>query len=466
MHTLETRLEAPHFVAEQLGSMQFKYRYGVRYAYLAGGMYKAIASKALVERMAYARLLSFLGTAGCALPEIENDVSYLKNKLGKEYPFGVNLIHHLHGPEVERSIVDICLRHSISTVEAAAFMDVTPALVYYRLSGLYRDKQGNLIIPNRIIAKVSHPQVARIFLSPPPEAIVNDLLAQSLITQEQAKLSEKISMCSDICVEADSGGHTDQGVSIVLIPAIARLRDTLQSHYQYSEHIHVGAAGGLGTPEAIAAAFIMGADFITTGSINQCTVEAGTSERVKSILQSLDIQDTVIAPTGDMFEIGAKARVVRKGILFPARANKLYQLYQQYGCLEDIDENTRRRIENQYFKRSFDEVLTDVKNYLSKKRPEELQEILQNPRKKMVRVFQWYFFHTGKLAREGISDETCDYQIHCGPAMGAFNQWVEGSDIEDWRNRHVDDIANRLMQNTAAVMNRHFKNAQRLTEMF
>ena len=47
----------------------------------------------------------------------------------------------------------------------------------------------------------------------------------------------------------------------------------------------LGAAGGLGVPEAVAAAFVLGADFVLTGSINQCTAECGTSERVKDMLQ-------------------------------------------------------------------------------------------------------------------------------------------------------------------------------------
>lgn len=51
-----------------------------------------------------------------------------------------------------------------------------------------------------------------------------------------------------------------------------------------------------------------------TGSINQCTVEAGTSDDVKDLLQQLNIQDTDYAPAGDMFEMGAKIQVMKKGV--------------------------------------------------------------------------------------------------------------------------------------------------------
>jgi len=40
--------------------------------------------------------------------------------------------------------------------------------------------------------------------------------------------------------------------------------------------------------------------------------------------------------------------------------------------------------------------------------------------------------------------------------MGAFNQWVKGTALENWRNRHVDEIAEKLMQETAALLNQRF----------
>jgi trans-AT polyketide synthase/acyltransferase/oxidoreductase domain-containing protein len=69
----------------------------------------------------------------------------------------------------------------------------------------------------------------------------------------------------------------------------------------------------------------------------------------------------------------------------------------------------------------------------------------------MALLFRWYLIHTSRLAMEGKESGRLDYQIHCGPAMGAFNQWVRGTPLEDWRNRHVDEIAVMLMQGAAAL---------------
>jgi trans-AT polyketide synthase/acyltransferase/oxidoreductase domain-containing protein len=44
--------------------------------------------------------------------------------------------------------------------------------------------------------------------------------------------------------------------------------------------------------------------------------------------------------------------------------------------------------------------------------------------------------------------------VHTGPAVGAFNQWVAGTPLEGWRKRHVDTIADHMMQSCADYMNR------------
>jgi len=70
----------------------------------------------------------------------------------------------------------------------------------------------------------------------------------------------------------------------------------------------------------------------------------------------------------------------------------------------------------------------------------------------MAMVFKWYFIHSTRLALTGIEGERVNYQIHSGPAMGAFNCFLKRTDLEDWRNRHVEVIAERLMRGGANVL--------------
>jgi trans-AT polyketide synthase, acyltransferase and oxidoreductase domains len=437
--------------AEALGSMAFRRGHNTRYAYVAGAMAKGISSAALVIRLGKARLLSFYGSGGQRLDVLESAIRQIRENLAPTDPFGVNFIHNIVLPEVEEQTVDLFFRHNVREVEAAAFVHVTPALVRYRVKGLHRLLSGEVIIPNCVIGKASRPEVARQFLSPPPAAMLDDLLRAGKITNLEAELALSIPMAGDLCAEADSAGHTDRRPASTLIPAFLRLRDDAQSRYHYVCKPRIGAAGGLGTPDAIAGAFMMGVDFVLTGSVNQCTVEAATSDLAKDLLAAADVQDMDLTPASDMFEIGGKVQVLKKGVLFPGRANKLYDLYRRHESLEQIDLSTRRMIEEKYFHRTFDAVWEETKSYYGRVAPSYIAGAEENPKQKMALLFRWYLIHTSRLAMEGKEAGRLDYQIHCGPAMGAFNQWVRGTRLEDWRNRHVDEIAVMLMQGAAAL---------------
>lgn len=447
-----SQAHATHIRPEELGSASFKKEYKLKYAYYAGSMYKGISSRELVVRMGKAGFMGFFGTGGMAMSDIENDIRYIQSELADRYSYGCNLLHSLGMPELEEETVDILLRNNVNVVEASAFMQITPALVRYKLKGLSRAADGSVMRQNRIIAKVSHVEVARAFLTPAPERIVQTLLLKGLITAEQAELAARLPVADDLCVESDSGGHTDQGVAYALFPAIAGLRDEILAQRLYAQDVRVGAAGGIGTGQAALAAFMLGADFIVTGSINQCSVEARTSDVVKDMLQDISVNDTDYAPAGDMFEIGAKVQVVKKGVFFPARANKLYDLYRRYNSLEEIDAATRKQIEDKYFKRSFTEVWDETKAYYLHKNLEEVTRAEQNGKHKMALIFRWYFVRSTRLALSGDVSNKVDFQIQCGPAMGAFNQWVKGTALENWRNRHVDLIALAILEEAGKLI--------------
>jgi trans-AT polyketide synthase/acyltransferase/oxidoreductase domain-containing protein len=259
-------------------------------------------------------------------------------------------------------------------------------------------------------------------------------------------------MADDLCAEADSGGHTDKAVAFSLLPAMMQLRDEAMAEHRYPARLRVGSAGGIGTPEAAAAAFLMGADFILTGSINQCTPEAGTSDGVKDMLADADIQDFAMAPAGDMFELGARVQVFRKGVFFPARGNKLYELYQRHESLEAIDAKTREQLEKQYFKRTFDEVWAETRAYYARTDAAQVDRAGKNPRHKMALVFRWYFVDSMRRAQRGDMADKVNFQIHSGPALGSFNRAVKGTPLEAWRNRHVDEVAGFIMRNAARVL--------------
>lgn len=444
------------FTGTDLGSNTFKKRYNIKYAYLSGAMYKAISNEALVIRMAQAGLMGFFGSAGLELRKIEEGICTVQESLANGESYGVNLLSTPDNLRLENSIVDIFLRHNVKNVEASAFVQVTPAIVRYLVSGLRRGSDGVVRSDNKIIAKLSRPEVAISFLNPAPEDVIEELLASNQISQEQAKMAREVPIASDICVEADSAGHTDMGIGITLLPTIQRIRDEVCASRGYKQTVHIGVAGGIGTPTAVASMFTLGADFILTGSINQCTIEAGTSKCVKDMLQAINVQHTAYAPAGDMFEIGARVQVLTLGTLFSVRANKLYDLWRQCDSIEEIDSRTKKQIQEKYFRRSFDDVYDETKAYYMRVAPKEIDKAEVNSKHKMALIFRWYFVHCSRLAKTGDERDRANYQIHTGPAMGAFNQWVQGTELQNWQNRHVDEIGTKLMNEAGSYLGVYF----------
>ena len=249
-----------------------------------------------------------------------------------------------------------------------------------------------------------------------------------------------------MCIEADSAGHTDRGVLTVLLPAIKQLANTIALQYNQTPQFCIGAAGGVGTPAAVKAAFAMGADFVTTGSINQCTVESGASDFVKSLLAESNISDTTYAPAGDMFEYGSKVQVFRKGILFPARANYLYELYQRNTGMNELASDIVNDLETNYFEKTIDSLWNSIATFYESIDPVQLERASKHPKHKMLLIFRYYFARTNQLALEGNPANKTNFQIHSGPALGAFNQWVTDTKLSPWANRHVAELGRYLLE--------------------
>lgn len=435
-----------------LGSESFRSAYGADLAYVCGGLYRGIASGALVRCASEHGVLAFFGTGGLAAGTVEEAVRQLADLKGSRCPFGLNVVHDPNGGAAEESMVDICLAHDIDRIEASAFIKVTPALVRYRVTGLRKDASGRVVARHRLMAKLSRPEVAAEFLAPPPEAMVDELVRRGAVTPEQATLASRVAMADDICAEGDSGGHTDRRNPLVLYPAIVLERDRALRQRPVEHPVRVGVGGGIGTPHAAAAAFAMGADFVTTGSINLCSAESGIAEQVKDLLEGINIQDTDYAPAGDMFELGAQVQVLRRGVFFPARARKLLEIYRNQDSLEDLSPDVVEMLEKRYFQRSLAQVWDETREYFASRDPEQVRRAERDPRHRMALVFGWYFGHSMSAALEGRVSDKLDFQVHCGPALGAYNQWVKETPQASWRQRHVDEMARGIMDGAARIL--------------
>lgn len=304
---------------EDLGDPEFKKTYNLKYAYMAGSMANGISSEEMAIELGKAGFMSSFGAGAILTSRIEEAIARIKKELPNG-PFVFNLIHNPYEEALERGAVELYIKHDITVVEASAYLNLTPHVVYYRIAGLSTDEKNKVKIKNRIIAKVSRLEVAKRFLEPAPERILKKLLKSGQITEEQADMARRVPMADDITIESDSGGHTDNRPLITMFPSFLSLRDEIQKQYNFDTPVRIGAGGGIGTPSAAMAAFAMGAAYIVTGSINQACVESGSSDHVRNILNQVKMVDVIMAPSSDMFEMGVKIQAIRKGTLFPMRA--------------------------------------------------------------------------------------------------------------------------------------------------
>ena len=302
---------------------------------------------------------------------------------------------------------------------------------------------------NRIIAKASRIEVARRWLSPAPERLVAKLLEQGAITQAEADLAKEIPMAEDLIAEADSGGHTDNRPAITMMPTFLSLRSQLVAEFGYERPIRIGCAGGISTPASAAAAFAMGADFLVTGSINQACLESGSSDIVRGMLAETEQADVIMAPAADMFEMGVKLQVLRRGTMFAMRAEKLYELYRSYPSVDAIPADERVKLEKTVFKQTLDAIWQETVRFFGEREPKQLERANQDPKHKMALIFRWYLGKSSRWANAGQADRRIDFQVWCGPAMGAFNEWTKGTWFADVANRKVADVALALLHSTA-----------------
>lgn len=442
----------PPVYPEWLGDRTFNEVHGTRFPYVTGAMANGIASAALVIAGARAGFLSFFGAAGLPMSEVRRGLDTIEAALsGSGLPWGMNLIHAPNEPALEIDGAAEIIRRGISHVEASAYMDLTPALVWCALAGIRVGPDGQIVRARRVFAKLSRPEVARRFLTPAPAAILDALVAQGRLTTEEAQLARFIPIADDITVEADSGGHTDNQPLPVLFPVIAALRDKLCAEHGYAQPVRVGAAGGLGDPSAIAAAFALGAAFVVTGSVNQACVESGLSDAGRKLLADVGIGDVMMAPAADMFEQGVKLQVVRRGTMFGPRAQRLYDLWRAYASWEAIPQEDRERVERTQLRAPFEAVWEQTQAFFAERDASQLERAARDPKHKMALVFRWYLGKSSRWANTGEPDRAQDYQIWCGPAMAAFNDWVRGSYLEQPHARQLAQVGLNLLEGAARI---------------
>ena len=96
-----------------------------------------------------------------------------------------------------------------------------------------------------------------------------------------------------------------------------------------------------------------------------------------------------------------------------------------------------------------DTIWEETKTFFEGRDPSQIVSAKKDPKKKMSLIFRWYLGLASRWSNTGEKGREMDYQIWCGPCIGAFNAWVKNSYLEDVKNRKVVDVAAHILKGAA-----------------
>jgi trans-AT polyketide synthase, acyltransferase and oxidoreductase domains len=144
-------------------------------------------------------------------------------------------------------------------------------------------------------------------------------------------------------------------------------------------------------------------------------------------------------------------QVLKRGTMFASRATKLYEVYTTHPSIESLSPETRTRLERDVLHATFDEIWADTRAFWTRRDASEVEKAERDPKHQMALCFRWYLGKASKWAIDGESSRRTDFQIWCGPAMGAFNRWTAGTFLAQPEERGVVQIALNLLEGAAAI---------------
>ncbi len=164
-----------------------------------------------------------------------------------------------------------------------------------------------------------------------------------------------------------------------------------------------------------------------------------------------------------MFEMGVKVQVLKWGTMFAVRAKKLYDLYRACNSLDALPAAQKAILERDYFQCSLVDAWADTRRFWEHRDPTQIERAERDAKHKMALVFRAYLGRSSEWANSGEPSRKVDYQIWCGPAMGAFNEWARGSFLEKPERREVVTVAMNLLHGAAVITRANWLRAQGVT---
>ena len=184
-----------------------------------------------------------------------------------------------------------------------------------------------------------------------------------------------------------------------------------------------------------------------TGSINQAARESGVSATARTLLAGGGTERRHHGAGGPT----CSSKGVELQVLQRAAPGSPCRRAGSTGCTVRAPASPRSaRGDRQWLEgllgESLEAAWQQTRDYLRQRDPETLAGAERDGNLQLALLCRRYLFMAAQWAREGVEQRRGHYQLWCGPAMGAFNEWVAGSVLEPLEQRTVRQIAWNLLE--------------------
>ncbi|PCJ19840.1 MAG: hypothetical protein COB02_06540 [Candidatus Cloacimonadota bacterium] len=397
-----------------LGSKKFQDCFGLKYSYIVSGLPAYSHGSGMLQNLWSNGLLGFFNLDGLTFLEKEESLTMLNQF---DFSYGVEIHLDDFDESEDEKLISLLIEKQVKYLMVKSCSKVSKSLLRYK-----KESKGLLL------AKVSHPDQC-LRLSEGSDLVFNAFLIDGGFVSNQ-----------------------DTRSILSLMPAIKSLLK--------KKDIFLGIIGDLGTPESIAAAFSMGADFVSTSSINLLSNDISASTTFKESIKKVRFQDVSLVASSFNFESGVKIRSLNFGTRFLVVSSKLSGWFFEKKCVDTLSEDERFFLEKKVFGISIDQIIVDAKDFFSDRTPSLVQASIGNPRLSLALIIRYYLEKSYLWALEGDETKKIDFSIRCGLDLASFNQWRKGTIFEKDENLSVVQIALNLLMGAQFQFRKQFLLAQ------
>jgi len=272
--------------------------------------------------LASQNILAFAGLGRLNSDELNLELNRLRAEIPSQC-YGIEMLFQdsINSSEWQKrfeSLSDLC-----PNLMLRGFTSVTLEMLLYR----YKNPESK-----KLFVRVTVPDAALVFASPPSQAMLEILLARGLLSEQEAKNASNIPVATHILIDA-----TVESRDIFSVFPWIRTKVNASG-----SEVKLGICGGMGSPEAVLSAKALGADFVMSDSIHLLFEGAGLASYAREALMKSRIADFQKSVHPDWLRMGAKTEVLRFGNLYSKRAAFLYSLVEAAIGVLDLGEEQKK----------------------------------------------------------------------------------------------------------------------------